>query len=92
MKMEDGGVSDTLLGKFPVNGKYVMPDNNNLTMTIINTKLPLMEMIFYPWMREVTLPYWSYEKAPYTTATIEVDMSKHTDIKYVFYGCRPSQI
>lgn len=92
MKMEDGGTSDTLLGKFPVNGRFVMPDNNNLRMDVINTKLPLMEMIFYPWMREVTLPYWSYDTAPYTTATITVDFSKHQDIQYVFYGCRPNQI
>lgn len=69
-----------------------MPDNSNLTMSILNTKLPLMEMIFYPWMREVALPYWSYETQPYTTATIIVDMNKHADIKYEFYGCRPNQI
>ena len=51
LKMEDGGTTDTPLGKFPTNGRFVMPDANILTMTVINTKLPLMEMIFYPWMR-----------------------------------------
>jgi len=59
--MEDGGVSDTFLGKFPLNGKSVGPDNNTLQMSILNTKVPLLERIFYPWLREVTLPYWSYE-------------------------------
>lgn len=92
IKMEDGAVAETMLGKFPTSGRYVNADNNVLVMNVINTKLPLIEMIFYPWMREVTLPYWSYETAPYTTATIKVDMSKHTDIQYVFYGCRPCQL
>lgn len=92
MKMEDAGQSETMFGKFPMNGRYVSPDNNTLQMSIINTKVPLLERIFYPWMREVTLPYWSYETQPYTTATITVDLTKHSDISYVFYGCRPSQI
>jgi hypothetical protein len=61
-------------------------------MDIINTKLPLIERIFYPWLREVTLPYWSYNTQPYTTATITIDFSKHMDIQYVFYGCRPSNL
>lgn len=92
MKMEDGGIAETSLGKFPLNGRYVSPDNNTLVMSILNTKVPLLERIFYPWMRECTMPYWSYENQPYTTATITVDMTKHSDMKYVFYGCRPSQI
>lgn len=92
IKMSDGGTADTMLGKFPLNGNYVGPDNNTLTMSILNTKLPLLERVFYPWMREVTMPFWSYETQPYTTATITVDMTKHSDIKYVFYGCRPSAI
>lgn len=76
----------------PLNGSVVIPDKKDLTMTIVNTRVPLLERIFYPWMREVTLPWWSYETQPYTTATITVDFTKHSDIKYVFYGCRPSQI
>lgn len=92
LKMADGGKSDTQIGSFPVNGPFVAPDNNQLTLTVINTKFPLLEMIFYPWMREVTLPYWSYESQPYTTAIVTIDMSKHTDMQYVFYGCRPQVI
>lgn len=84
--------SQTLLGDFPINGTFVAPDNNVLNMKFVNTKVPLMERIFYPWMREVTLPYWAHEKQPYTTATITIDFSKHCDLKYVFTGCRPSQI
>jgi len=70
----------------------VIPDNNNLQLDILCTKLPLHERIFYPWMREVTLPYWSYATQPYTTATITIDFNKHTDLKYVFCGCRPTSI
>ena len=91
LKMEDAGQAETPFGKFPLNGRYVMPDNNQLIMSILNTRVPLLERIFYPWMREVTLPYWSYESQPYTTATITVDLTKHSDISYVFYGCRPQQ-
>lgn len=88
----DAGKTATLLGEFPINGQYVVPDNNILVMSILNTKLPLHERIFYPWMREVTLPFWSYSSQPYTTATITIDFSKHMDIQYVFYGCRPRQM
>lgn len=86
------GKSETIMGSFPVNGTFVVPDNNTLTMSVINTKVPLHERIFYPWMKEVTLPYWSYNSQPYTTATIEVDFTKHNDIKYIFSGCRPNNI
>ena len=92
IKIPDGTKSTTLLGEFPINGTYIIPDNNQLKLDILCTKLPLHERLFYPWMREVTLPYWSYETQPYTTATITIDFSKHTDLKYVFYGCRPQQI
>lgn len=92
IKIPDGAKSTTLIGEFPINGTYVIPDNNQLKFDILCTKLPLHERLFYPWMREVTLPYWSYETQPYTTATITIDFSKHTDLQYVFYGCRPTQI
>lgn len=92
LKMIDGGKVTSILGEFPVNGNYIMPDNNNLQFSFVNTKVPLMERIFYPWMREVTLPWWSYDSQPYTTATVTVDFTKHSDIKYMFFGCRPSQI
>lgn len=90
--MVDGGKMTSILGEFPANGLYIKPDNNQLQMEVLCTKLPLHERLFYPWMKEVTLPYWSYDTQPYTTAKITIDFSKHTDLKYVFYGCRPSQI
>lgn len=92
LKIVDGAKVTSVLGEFPVNGNYIMPDNNNLVFTFVNTKVPLMERIFYPWMREVTLPWWSYDTQPYTTAAITVDFTKHSDIKYMFFGCRPTQI
>ena len=91
----DGGMEEVEtrgVGKFPMNGTFLTPDTHTLTMDILNTKVPVLERIFYPWMKEVTLPYWSYSTQPYTTATIEVDFTSHSDVKYQFIGCRPSQI
>ena len=83
--------SETALGSFPVNGTYIQP-SGDLVMDIVNTKASLHERIFYPWMREVSLPYWCYKTQPYTTANITIDFTKHNDVKYVFCGCRPKQI
>ncbi len=92
MKSNGAGDVETLFGKFPLNGNAVIPENNTFTMTVLNTKLPLMEFLFYPWMREVTLPYWAYENAPYTTAEVIVDFAKHADVQYHFHGARPTAI
>ena len=92
MQLAEGSKASTLLGDFPINGQFIKTDTNDLMMTVINTKASLHERIFYPWMREVTLPYWSYTSQPYTTATITIDFSKHNDCRYVFCGCRPKQI
>ena len=92
LTMPAEGKSVTSIGEFPVNGSYLKPDNMTLTMNILNTKASIHERIFYPWLREISLPYWSYNEQPYTTATITVDFTKHNDTKYVFCGCRPSQI
>ena len=92
IEVPPSATSQTLLGEFPVNGTYVKADSNVVQLKIVNTKVPLHERIFYPWMREVTLPQWSYATQPYTTATITIDLSKHSDISYVFCGCRPTKI
>lgn len=84
--------STTVFGNVPIVKGFASPDNNTITMNILNTKASLHERIFYPWMREVTLPFWSYDTQPYTTATITVDYSKHADLRYVFVGCRPVTI
>lgn len=89
---QQGEESQSLLGKFQANGMFIAPDNNELMLTVLNTKLPIVEYLFYPWMREVTLPYWSYESQPYTTATTVIDFSKHADLQYIFCGCRPKTI
>lgn len=49
------------VGKFPTTGTFCFPDSNTLQLTLINTVVPLAERIFYPWMKEVTLPYWMYD-------------------------------
>lgn len=61
MVMPEAGKVPTLFGEFPVNNLYVKPDNNTITLTILNTKVSLHDFLFYPWMREVTMPLWSYE-------------------------------
>lgn len=81
-----------VFGKTVLPGNVVVSDNNTLAMDILNTRAPLMERIFYPWMKEITLPYWSYKSQPYTTADITIDFSEHCDLKYKFVGCRPSTI
>lgn len=81
-----------VFGKTVLPGNVVISDNNTLAMDILNTRAPLMERIFYPWLKEITLPYWSYKSQPYTTADITIDFSEHCDLKYKFVGCRPSTI
>ena len=48
------------IGSFKLNGTYTGPDSKQLSLNIMNTKAPVLERIFYPWLKEVTLPYWSY--------------------------------
>lgn len=92
IQIQENGVVETDIGTFPINGKIVKPTQNTMQITFINTKLPLMERIFYPWLRETTMPFWVYADQPYTTADITIDFSKHMDIQYVFVGARPSNI
>lgn len=84
--------STTLVGEFPIPGNIVIPDNPTFNMEIVNVEAPVIENVFYPWMRETTLPWWSYEEQPFTTATVTIDFSGHSNAKYVFLGCRPVQI
>lgn len=88
------GIEDiqTLFGTFSTSGYIIEPDSHEFTMNIVNTKLPIHESIFYPWMQEVTSPFWCYSKQPYSTAIVEIDLSDHADLKYKFYGCRPIRI
>lgn len=92
IEMPSSGESVNALGSFPLNGTIVKPDSNVIVLKIVNTKVALHERIFYPWLREVSLPVWNYNTQPYTTATIKVDFTKHNDCSYVFCGCRPTKI
>ena len=89
---KDGGQIETMVGNFPVNGRCVIPSSQEFQMEVINTKQPLLEKIFYPWMREVTLPVWTYDDQPYSTADVTVSFKKHADVKYMFLNCRPKNI
>jgi hypothetical protein len=90
LQNEGGEDIKTMLGQYPVNGLFVKPSQNSFQLNIINTKVPLLERVFYPWMREVTLPYWSYDNQPYTTANVTISFEKHADFKYLFVGSRPT--
>lgn len=48
------------------------PTSNTLTMSLLDTLVPLNEYLFYPWMREVNNPVWSYESMPYSLADIKI--------------------
>ena len=83
---------DTVLGSLQMHKLFLEPSNKTFSMAVVNTKASLLERIFYPWMREVTLPYWSYPDYPFTTAEVVFDMTPHNVIKYHFLGCRPTAI
>lgn len=89
LQISTGKTGNSGIGDFPIVTRPGIYPEGQLEMNVINTKASLHERIFYPWMKEVSLPYWSYETQPYTTATITVDFTKHNDVKYVFCGCRP---
>ena len=92
LEVPQSGTSNAIFGEFPIQGTFVKSDNNVLLMKIVNTKAPLHERIFYPWLRETVSQHWCYNEQPYTTATIAIDFTKHCDLKYMFYGCRPQKI
>lgn len=82
----------TMVGSISTHKMMLEPASQTFTMAVVNTKASLIERIFYPWMREVSYPYWSYAEYPYTTAEIIFDMTPHNVIKYHFLGCRPTAI
>ena len=60
--LQTEGIEDikTMLGSYPVNGMFVKPAQNSFQLNIINTKVPLLERVFYPWMREQPVPAQLY--------------------------------
>lgn len=84
--------ADTAIGSVQTHKMAVETDSKEFSMKVLNTKVSLLDRVFYPWMREISYPYWSYQTQPYTTATITIDMTEHNDISYVFLGARPTKI
>ena len=84
--------ANTLVGDFQLHKLALVPDSQIFSMDIITTKAPLLENWLYPWMREITSPTWLYDNRPFTTATVMIDMTSHSNIKYVLNGVRPSSI
>lgn len=82
----------TQVGNFAIPGKIVKPSSNTFSIEILNMNTPIQENIFYPWMQETRLPYWAYSTMPFARATISFDFSEHSNIKYNFLGCFPTQI
>lgn len=84
--------AETSFGTLTTHKMAVQPDSKEFSLRILNTKVSLIDRIFYPWMRELSYPYWSYPDQPYETATVTIDMTSHNDISYVFLGSRPIKI
>jgi hypothetical protein len=84
--------AETLMGNFQVHKLILTPDQQTFSMEIINTKAPLLENWLYPWMREITSPRWIYKNRPYTIAKMEIDLTSHANVKYVFNGVRPTSL
>ena len=82
----------TILGNFQTTGTLVDVESHEFSIDILNTKLPLIETVFYPWMREVTLPYWSYNQYPYTLGKLTIDLNTHCDVQYIIYGVKPKTV
>lgn len=82
----------SVMGTFPTHKLILTPDTSTFTLNIINTGNPILETFFLPWMREIQSPQWVYKSVPYTKATFKVNMQSHTDLIYVFLGCRPTEI
>lgn len=51
-------------------GIWVVPENNNISISLLDMAAPLHEYIFYPWLAEVGLSQWMYTTMPFTKADI----------------------
>ena len=88
----DSEAADTAVGSLKTHKMAVETDSKEFSLKLLNTKVSILDRVFYPWMREISYPYWSYKDQPYETATIKIDFTSHNDIAYVFLGCRPTKI
>ena len=92
ISVPSGEEAETVAGNLVTHKMFVQPDSKEFSLRILNTRVSLIDRIFYPWMRELSYPFWSYEDQPYETATITIDMTSHNDISYVFLGARPNKV
>ena len=92
ISIPDGEVSETLAGNVRTHKMAVEPSDKTFSLKLLNTRVSIIDRIMYPWMREITYPFWSYSDYPFTTATITIDFTEHNDISYVFLGARPISI
>ena len=92
ISIPDSEVSETVIGSIKTHKMAVETDAKEFTLKILNTKVSILDRIFYPWMREISYPYWSYGTHPYTTATVTISFQSHNDVAYVFLGARPTSI
>lgn len=92
ISVPNDAVAETAIGTVQTHKMAVETDSKEFSLKILNTKVSLIDRVFYPWMREISYPYWSYPTHPYTKATITIDMTAHNDISYVFLGSRPTKI
>ena len=84
--------ADTLAHTAITHKMYLNPDSQTFSLTVLNTKVPILEEVFYPWLREVQYPSWNYADYPYTTADLRINLTSHSDVSYVILSCRPTNI
>jgi hypothetical protein len=92
INITSGEQIESVIGNFQTHKLLLTPESSTFTLDIINTGKPVLETFFLPWLREIQSPQWVYNDYPFTKATFEVDMTTHTNVKYVFLGCRPTHI
>lgn len=54
-------------------GVFIVPENNNITISLLDMAAPLHEYLFYPWLAEVGLSQWMYNTMPFTKADIVIN-------------------
>lgn len=84
--------ADTIAHLAIMHKMLLNPEQQTFTMDVINTKVPILEEVFYPWMREIQYPSWQYSDQPFTTADLEINLTSHSDISYHLLKCRPTSI
>lgn len=82
--------ADTILTSIQTHKIILSPASNTITLDLINTRVPVIENIIYPWMMELRSPAWLYESRPYSVANITVSLTSHNNVSYCFLGCRPT--